>query len=119
MPKNMSAQVMRLTPASARRSTPRHGRHTLCRSAGTFAGSAMEQVYGRFVDDGSEIHRPHADRVLGARLMGRTVHVQWVQGQHTVEVTMDLRNAMSLLTLLQAIHDDSQEPLPPEPTRVW
>lgn len=78
----------------------------------------MQQRYGRFVEDGSEIHRPFADRVCGARLQGRAVQIQWLQGQHTVQVEMDLQSAMFLLRLLQAIHDDSKEALPAEPPRA-
>jgi hypothetical protein len=118
----MSGEVVM---AKAPDSTRCRGRHTLSpghHSAGTGdqqETTEMEQEYGSFARDGSELQRPYADQILGARLMGNTVQVQWRQGQHKVGVAMDLRNAMCLLKLLQAIHDDSQEPLPPEPKRVF
>lgn len=78
----------------------------------------MHRRYGEFVSDGSELVRPDVSRITGARLSGPNIEVQWMQGGHLVQLGMSLQNAMTLLTLLQAIHSDTGEPLPAEPPRA-
>ncbi|MDP8995441.1 MAG: hypothetical protein M3O03_00345 [Pseudomonadota bacterium] len=78
----------------------------------------MEQRYGNFVEDGSEVMQPYADQIFGARIQGSTVQIQFRRGRDRVQISMGLRSAMHLLSILQSIHLDTGELLPPEPERA-
>ncbi len=79
----------------------------------------MEQIYGHFVQDGSEIRGIHLEKVFGGFVRGNEMEIQFLRGKDTVSVSMSLQTGMSLLSLLQAIQADTQEPVPPEPKRVF
>ena len=78
----------------------------------------MEQRYGNFVVDGSELMQPYADQIFGARLQGSMVQIQFRRGHDRVQISMALQSAMHLLSILQSIHSDTGELLPPEPERA-
>ena len=78
----------------------------------------MERRYGNFVMDGSEVMQPFADQIFGAQIKGRTVHIQYRRGRDRIQISMGLRSAMHLLSILQSIHFDTEEELPPEPERA-
>lgn len=75
----------------------------------------MEKIYGRFLVGLGDIPGPVADHILGARVSGNSVQVQFLQGQKNVQVSMDMDNAMFLLSLLRSIQLDRGLEMPGDP----